>query len=415
VRADASAADDAWFEPVRYVTTRSTFQALAELPSADPLRQPFLSWVQRLAVTRIAGRVILDVARARQDATLELEIPEPGTYSARQIIQRIVAEQDPARVGAWLERLARLGAPILAAERRARETIIEIDSRLGAVEAGLDAPYDRDTLREQARRLLARTDDLASQLFGKREDLARLIAPLVSRDVPGVWPTRSHARWLFEQFQGTALLDGLSLDLGPTPPPLGASSFARALARFGAAYARATAPSGAPFVLARDATEAHPMRRGALFGSLVIDRIFLQKQVGLSREASQTAGRALAATLLAAARLDAMRSLVDFATASANEVHEATCEALKVRILPGLAGVLPRPSASAPFRLAASLLANDDRETLRSRYDEDWFKNPRALLFLRETDAVIRPAPLPKEALEGGAERLARAFEALAG
>src|SRR5262249_37442200 len=145
---------------------------------------------------------------------------------------------------------------------------------------------------------------LATQLFRPRGELSHLLGALVARDVPGVWPTRSHARWLFEQFQGTPLVEGISIYTGPTPQALGASSFGRALARFGAAYARSAASTSVPFVHAHDATEARPVRRGALFGSLAADCIFLQRRVGLSREASDKAVRALAAVFLAEVRLD---------------------------------------------------------------------------------------------------------------
>jgi hypothetical protein len=291
LRTDAErAAADAWFEPVRHVTTRTMFAAFAELGAGHPLRDSFLRWVHRLALTRIGGSLFVEAERARQRPSIDLETPERGTFAPRQILQRALADRDPARARAWLEGLSTVGPAIASAEKRVREAEVEITARLGVSDRALLDAFDRETLRTEGEKLLARTDDLASSLLGAREDLAGLLPVLVASDVPGVWPRQPDARWLFEQFQGTPLIEGLTLDLGPTPRPLGAASFARALARFGAAYARAAVLGGGSFVLAADPSDAHPLRRGALFGALLGDPIFLRKKIGLSRDAAGGAG-----------------------------------------------------------------------------------------------------------------------------
>jgi hypothetical protein len=190
----------------------------------------------------------------------------------------------------------------------------------------------------------------------------------------------------------------------------------RGLARFGAAYAR-TAVLGhkAPFAAQADPSEAHPLRRGALFALLVVDPIFLRKKLGMSRDAAAKTARQVAASVLARVRLDATRTLVDFATSSPSEIEEAASEALKVRVPREWAGVLPRPDARAPASFAGALLACRDRQEMRGRYDEDWFENPRALHFLREIDASPRPFALAREALAGAAGALAQSLEEVAG
>jgi hypothetical protein len=260
---------------------------------------------------------------------------------------------------------------------------------------------------------LAKTSDVASAVLGSHEDLPRLIGALVARDAPGIWPRLPDARWLADVFRKAPLLDGLDLDLGPTPPALGASSFARGLARFGAAYARASVVGGGPFVLASDASDMHPMRRGALFGTLALDAIFLRRRLGFSRESAERTARSLGASALARMRLDAVETLVDFARSTPSAIEEATSDALKVHVPANLAGLLPRPSRRACSRLLGALLAEADREELCSRFDEDWFDNPRALAFLRENDAAPRPLQVPNEAIEGSAERLAKGVEDL--
>jgi hypothetical protein len=262
---------------------------------------------------------------------------------------------------------------------------------------------------------LRRTNDLASSLLAGAEDLAGLVGKIVARDVPGVWPTKPDARWLFDQFQGSPLLQGLTLDLGETPASLGAASFARALARLGAAYARSAVIGSAPFVISSDPSDLHPLRRGALFAGLVADRVFLQKNLGFSRDAAASTARALAATFLAELRVAAATSLLDVARVSRGAVAEAFEDALKVPIAPELMGAFPRLSARASVRFAASLLARADTSLLCGEFDDDWFRNPRGLHALRELDAAPRPAKLPAESLRGTAELLAQALEAMSG
>src|SRR5262249_20659453 len=157
-----------------------------------------------------------------------------------------------------------------AKERELEQARLEITSRFGFSDPfDIASPYDKPALSEAARDLLAGSSDLAKSFFAGVEDLAALSGLWVARDVRGEWPQNLSARWLSDLFAGTPLLAGLSLDIGPLPKPNGASSFARALSRFGAAYARAAAGRDRPFVLAHDATSAHPMRRGALFSALL--------------------------------------------------------------------------------------------------------------------------------------------------
>jgi len=311
--------------------------------------------------------------------------------------------------------MGQAGSVALAADKEARDAAIEIGSRLGVPDASSLAPYDGDALRAEAERFLAATSDLASSLFGRHEDLAGLVSALVARDVPGVWPRRPDARWLTDLFQSSPLLAGLSLDLGPTPPSLGASSFVRSLARFGSAYARASVLGSAPFfAMASDAFEAHPMRRGALFAGLLLDATFLRRKLGLSREAAAKVVRALAPAVLARLRLDASGVLVDLARAKPSELEEVLGAALQVPVPQGVCGLLPRPDGLAGARLFGALFALGDRESLRDGFDEDWFENPHGLASLREADAAPRALRALPDEIRGRAEALARALEGLA-
>src|SRR5207247_1705379 len=65
-----------------------------------------------------------------------------------------------------------------------------------------------------------------------------------------------------------------------------------------------------------------------------------------------------------------------------------------------LAGVVPRLSETDAPRLVGSLLAASDRRSLVERFDEDWFRNPRAAAAIREEDAVLGVAHASEASLQ---------------
>ena len=178
----------------------------------------------------------------------------------------------------------------------------------------------------------------------------------------------------------------------------------RALARFGAAYARVAVivPGARSPSLTNhgERTRFGAARSSARWWPIPA---FLQKQLGFSKEDARRTGRALAATLLAQTRLDAAQSLLDLASASAAAGQEAVEYALKVRVDEGLSAVLPKAAPLAPVRFAGALLAVGDRDDLRDRFDDDWFRNPRALFSLRDVDSAPKTLePPPKSRLPDG-------------
>jgi hypothetical protein len=416
LRADAeSAADEPWFEPVRHVTTRATFEAVSELPAGDPFREPLRRWIYRLAMTRIAQPLLARAALARQAKHANLALPDRGAHSVGDLVHRLLAEREPGRRALWLDGLLEVAPPVVDAERHLREGEIEIGARLGAGDGAAFWSCEPEILRQTASELLAKTDDLASSLLAPLGEFSNLVGTVVARDVPGVWPGGSMFRWTVDMFRATPLLDGITLDLGPAPPALGASSFVRAFARFGAAYARAAPATGPTFAHAHDPLEIGALRRGALFGALFAEPAFLRQRVELSPEAARGAARDMGRTLLASVRLDAVRALADLPMLGPSEAAERVHQALPVNVPPGLAGVLPRAAPRAPFTFLAALLARADAEALRDRFDEDWFRNPEALRHLRQTDAAPFDPKLPKDALAGAATRIAAWLESLGG
>jgi hypothetical protein len=75
---------------------------------------------------------------------------------------------------------------------------------------------------------------------------------------------------------------------------------------------------------------------------------------------------------------------------AARERHRDIGEAVLGGIGPELCGVLPTLRSGDGAALCGSLLSALRRRELIDRYDEDWFRNPRAIAELRHEDTLAR-------------------------
>lgn len=394
---------------VRWVAGKTTFDEVSRWPEGDPMREPFRRWVLYLALVRIAREPLLEAARAWH-APHRVPEPEPTIASPRELVLRILRERVLAKRRAWIAALAREGGEVAAASKRRDEALAEIASRMGVEDPwSMWLPVPRARVQELAQAFLARTDELASQLL-KGGEVAQVLEVGLAREVRGSWPVNAD-RFLGEAFGRTELVRHLRLETGPMPELLGASSLVRALARFGRAYAEAAAPREAPFALAHDPVELHPRRRGALFGSLVADTVFLRRMLGASRDEARDSSRLVARSLLLALRWEAARALVFDARTSPTVVEEVFCRATAVPWPRPLAHVLPKSTPLALVRFLAALLAMRDRDEMVQRFDEDWFRNPHGLRHLREEDGTLGRSPVRPETLDETVSALASQLE----
>jgi hypothetical protein len=416
LRTDADrAAGEVWFEGTRDVTTRTAFEWASALAATDPLRMPFRRWIYRLTLARVAQPAVVAAERGRQIREIRTELPEPAVVSVRDVVRQAIADPVEARREQWIGALRGRTGALEIAERDVAEVRAEISSRLGVADpVEMTAVCGRRAIVQQAGDLLKRTNDLSKAVFGPGKTLAGLLSILIARDVAGTWPVRLSERWLGDLFRATKLLEGLSMDLGPLPPTVGASSFMRGLARFGAAYSRAASDRAGPFVLSNDATDTRALRRGALFAMLLLDPIFLKKKLGFSETVSGSVARALGRTVLGAVRLQAVRCSTAAPRSSPAEIADAMQAAWSVPAAPWLSGIVPRACHEAPSRLLAVLLAARDRDALVDAFDEDWFDNPRAVDWLRGQDAAPCAAALEDTELGGLARSFADRIEEIA-
>ncbi|XXT19930.1 hypothetical protein WME94_57880 [Sorangium sp. So ce429] len=434
-------------DPFRRVSARTTYLELtgktpslgaelglasqAEPAAPDPtgLAAPLADWVYMLTLERVVWADRLRLAVAWHAASLFIDVPEPARMSPHEARLRLLADPTDAGRQTFAEVLARgAGAVADAArilvERRHEAARLLDEARLLAVEIPCDP---QDAALGAAEAMLQRTEPMLQPEATWHGALGRA----VGRDAASGWPARLGPRWIEELFRATGLTDGLAIDLGPLPRPLGATSFARALARFGAALSRASARG--PFALGHAPCDLQRARRAALFGGLVADPVFCARALGLGRGRALDQARATAQSLVLSLRLDAAtvglalgggpdgggHVLLRAARDRKDRFEEATARALGAPIPGTLAGVVPALEPEAAVRLAGALLAARDRRDLIERFDEDWFRNPRAAEALRDEDSAPRASTWATSGrasaadLEAGLEEMMRSLASL--
>ncbi|WP_438017554.1 hypothetical protein WMF18_43490 [Sorangium sp. So ce315] len=429
-------------DPFRRVSARTTYLELtgktpslgAELgiasaaseaaPDPTGLAAPLADWVYALTLERVVWADRVRLATAWRAASILVDVPEPARMSPREALLGLLADPTDAGRQTFAEVLTRGAGAVADAARilveRRQEAARRLDeARLAAVEIPCDPP---DVAPGAADALLRRTEPLLEPEATWHGALGRA----VGRDAASGWPARLSARWIEELFRSTRLTEGLAIDLGPLPRPLGAASFARALARFGAALSSAS--TRGPFALARAPADLRRARRAALFGGLVADPVFCARALGLGRGRALDQARATARSLVRSLRLDAAavslvgcagqggHVLLRDARARRDRFEEATARALGAPIPGALAGVVPALDPGAAVRLAGALLGARDRRDLIERFDEDWFRNPRAAEALRD-EGGAPPSPASRRAgagdLEAGLDEMMRSLASL--
>jgi len=405
-------------EETRAVSSRSMWIELGERGQKDPVLAAARSWVYVLTLARVGWPARSRLAEAWHATSIEMEEPAPARISPRAARFEVLSEIAPARRRIFADALATktsaLGDAAMIAEERRLEAIRRLgDADADALEIPIDPP---SSLARIAERVLEVTAEVAGPRPPRWDDA---IAASLARGADEGWPARLSHRWASDLFGATGLLDGVPIAPFDLPSTLGAISFSRALASFGAAYAEADVPRAAPFVLARPPFDVRRARRSALFGSLPADPMFVTRALGLGRDRAREQARAHARALVSSLRLDAARVLLRGAAllpprARRDRFEELTFRALGAWIPASLLFVLPSLGPEDPTRLVGALAAMADRRSLIERFDEDWFRSPHAARALREEQAALDPSPRLGEAtVDAAIEELSRALEEL--
>ncbi len=378
---------------------------------SDPIAAPllrFLYWLELMRITLPREGERVRRYRAEHHA---LDRPLSGHFTWRELLGH--ALRDAARRPALVELLFERGDALRDAGTRLFELRAELPSFAGRSRTELEqAPPD---IVGHARRFLADSADALGslELSGFADVLQRGLAP----DADDGWPRQLSLRSLNELLGSADWLSGLRLDVGGLPAPLSAASFLRGLLKLGATWNDALAPTGQPFSIAHDPFGLARATHGALFASVALTPTFLKRQLGLGKERATGHARALSQSALLFARQMALRVLLDEpALAGPRALREAfsdhAASALGFELPPTGAGLFFRPRVGDAQRLAGLFLAATRSAWLAEEYDEDWFRNPRAIEQLR-AEARLPPAvSCTTESLKAGAHSLTQALAA---
>jgi hypothetical protein len=209
------------------------------------------------------------------------------------------------------------------------------------------------------------------------------------------------------------IADGLPIQLPGLPSAIGAASFARAFCTFGYALHLAAVPSSMPFALAREPAFVGAHRLAFVFGALPAHLELYVHALGVGRRTALAQARLLARTALLDARLHAARILLGDPEALA---PRELFEEVGVRLFQSglderLRGAWPAARHDEPARLVGLLGARALRDGLRDRFDADWFRNPRAGVYIRTLSSLPAHEVTEPSTLLASADALAREFE----
>lgn len=396
-----------------------TDEGVAEIAEIDdPVARGLLAWLEvlreerrgwdfrrRAAAVVHAPRRVAHLERATTLGALRrgmiAERSEDRAAQHAEAFARHAGELSDVQIAAWVERLER--AP----------TVCEV--------AGLSA----DVAVRLAEALLDRTDDLARARLGEGDSPSGPVAVLraaLGREANAGWPAKLNAAWLEDRFRPAGWLEGRRPRGVALVPPLGATSFARAMGNLGVALLEAARPAGVPFGLHRHPHGLRGHRRRALFAGLVGSEAFGRRALGLGRDRAREQARHVARAFVATLRIDAFRPLiVEALAAGEGAAREGFC-AQGERVFgrpPPLSwlGALPTLRPRDAGWVVGCVLAAEDTRRLVERFDEDWFDNPRAAEALRDEDARggIDDEALDAPGLSSLVDRLARDLEHAAG
>lgn len=406
-REKARSADPFW--DLRHVAGKTLYDALAERTAEHEVlhRDGLLRWVHELLQARIGRDLAIEDAarrhapsetasRAEKRRVLSIDAststPEASADAAGETyvaaFRAVLTSEDRVRGALALERASSLAAPVAAVRRERRARRFEAARRLGlahpsALVLPAEAAAQDPSGAGLARTVLELTEPLASALHKEAQKRAGggllavdTLASALAREAQDGWPAHLGARWLEGVFSGAC---PRPVRVARLPSPLGGASFLRAAAVFGAALREQGTARSLPFSLARDpyATGAH--RFGALFALGLADPVLQEKALGVSRRTAVAQARILRRSAFLGLRVLAARVLLgESESVDPGAFEEITLRVFGAPLPAALRDAWPEARPDDLARLAAACEAKASLDDLVTRFDEDWFRNPRS-------------------------------------
>jgi hypothetical protein len=250
-----------------------------------------------------------------------------------------------------------------------------------------------DSFELSSNALLPAARSFVSDSRGAFETLAvhgpdELVTALLAEAATEGWPARLNERSMLDLLGDQTWTHGLRLRPFSLPEARGASSFLLGLAQAGRAICDAASALRSPFVLSTDVFDLRRHTVGALLGMLPLSPAFARRRLGLGPSRVPDQQRVLARAALADLRVAAFRVLLRELLSGSHsrlqsELPELSSTALGFELPAQVAGVFIRVRPRDSQRFAGALLAASRYDSLVRHYDEDWFRNPRAIAELR--------------------------------
>ncbi len=394
--------------PFRTLTTRERFEQLSELPEGLPNGESLRRWQACLTIERVTweDRALAEVAR--RETTHRVAGLGDLPWSVRSLVLEVLGTRDGARRSKIAQELVHVcgDASTWAVRWAMRRHAAAHHLGVGGL-GWLEAPVRDTALPHVAKRVLEATDDVMSASMGQAVGWQDVVAAGAAMDARHGWPAALTPRWFRSVFGGWKTLEGLRVDPGPLCDALCGASFARALARFGAAvYRGCAARAGGTFSLTHRPFDAATASYGTLFASLLTSVPFLKRHMGLGTDTAREQAQSMGRSLLVSLRIGAAQAAVAAAAEPEAMVESHVTTAAKAfgsSVPEEMVGVVPRYDPRAGARLCGALRGSTLERDLVDRFDEDWFDNPRAQEWLAGIDVAERVV-LDEDAVRMGAE-----------
>ena len=393
------------------ITKRAAFVQLRELPEDLPLRLALLRWAFRLADSRVNAPGLWHMARFWRSDPITLQIPQRIVTTRSNVLLQSLRESQGYR--AWFSALGDqlVGATHWVSEIwQSRE---ELAKRAGF--AGVSSIIEPlDGMNAFSDTWLARTRPISFEVLPR--DPAQSLQAAMAVDACRGWPARISAPSMAALLGDRCWLERPHVREPAWPQLIGPTSFVRALDQLGQELARAWAPDDYPYAVGHDPWHLAEFRLGCVIASLVVNENWLRRVLGLSKDQANAQARALTRTLLHTSlclslKLRLRRAAIESEPALSLAYAEQTMEVLGSEWPTSFAGHLPRLRIDDAQRLLGLWLGLSDHMRLIQTFDEDWYRNPRAIESLlgqsQEIQQLSPPANMVEDAIDTAARWLA--------
>jgi hypothetical protein len=336
-------------------------------------------WLYRLTDARVNATIRRQIARFWRSERVHIESPLRIETTRSELLIRVL--RDSRGRSFWLSALQDQlgGATEATSELWQRKEELARRAGFQGVLSVIDPISGMNMLVDT---WLALSEAISFEVLPR--ELSPRIDVASAGDACQGWPTRISSRSMIGLMGSPAWTARASVRRPDWPRLLGPTSFLRAVHRLGQELARACAPTTYPFAIANDPWHLPEYKLGCLLASLALNEDWQRRVLGLPKDHAKSQARALSRSVLQASRDLCLKvRLREAAIQSANVLRSTFVEQSAAVFgfeSPELfAGQLPRIRCDDAQHLLGLWLGLTDHACLIQTFDEDWYRNPRAI------------------------------------